>query len=78
MKRSEMVSKIERYMDENFPMETLYNDVRAKELLRLLEDNGVYPPQVEKKCEEPYLQVYVDKIDIPHWIILGWDDEETE
>lgn len=48
-------------------------------ILEALLDAGMYPPDTNlKDCSDPVVQVYVDDIDIPHWVTLGWDDEEKE
>lgn len=37
---------------------------------------GMLPPHTSlENCKDPELQVYVENIDIPQWIILGWDKE---
>jgi hypothetical protein len=76
MKRSEMLLKIEKWLDKTYPDHYLYNDSSAKELLNIIEETGMLPPETNlKDCEDPKLQVYVDNIDIPHWVVLGWDNE---
>jgi hypothetical protein len=48
----------------------------ADKILRDLEEAGMLPPDTSlANCEDPELQVYVDNVDIPHWVVLGWDNE---
>jgi hypothetical protein len=76
MKRSEMLLKIEVWLDKTYLDHYLYNDSSAKELLNIIEEAGMLPPHTYlENCEHPELQVYVENIDVPHWIILGWDKE---
>ena len=76
MKRSEMLLKIEKWLDKTYPDHYLYNDSYAKELLNIIEGVGMLPPHTcLENCEHPELQVYVENIDVPQWIMLGWDKE---
>ncbi len=77
MKRSEMLSRIEKWLDKTYPDHYLYNDSAAKELLDIVEYD-MYPPQVEYECEDPAFQTYISNIDIPHTFMLGWDDEDAD
>jgi hypothetical protein len=47
----------------------------CKEVLDILEEAGMYPPEADTMNNSEHLVLYVDNIDIPHWIRLGWDDE---
>jgi hypothetical protein len=77
MKRSEMLSKIERWLDKTYPDSWIYNDVAAKELLDMVESD-MYPPQVQSTCEDPAFEAYMGNVDIPHNFKLGWDDEDID
>jgi hypothetical protein len=77
MKRSEMLSRIEKWLDKTYPDHYLYNDSAAKELLDLIEED-MYPPEVNSKCADPVFHVHIANIDIPHDFTIGWDDEDHQ
>ena len=47
----------------------------CKEVLDILEEAGMYPPEADTMNNSEHLVLYIDNIDIPHWLRLGWDDE---
>jgi len=76
MKRSEMVSKIASVIINYSVIKRAKALQLAETILQVQEEAGMLPPHTKlKDCGDPELQVYVDNIDIPHWIILGWDNE---
>jgi hypothetical protein len=80
MKRSEMLSKIASVIINYNEVDSVIKREKALEMaetiLQVQEEVGMLPPHTNlKDCDDPELQVYVDSIDIPYWIILGWDKE---
>ena len=75
MKRSKMQSLVAN-MIRLYRLDNVEDMEAADRLLQVLEQEGMLPPHTNlKDCDDPELQVYVDSIDIPYWIILGWDKE---
>lgn len=80
MKRSEMLSKIASVIINYNEVDSVIKREKALEIaeiiLQVQEEAGIYPPDTNlKDCNDPVFQVYVDNIDIPHWVVLGWDNE---
>ena len=48
MKRSEMLLKIEKWLDKTYPDHYLYNDSSAKEFLDIIEGVGMLPPAIQE------------------------------
>ena len=47
----------------------------AETVLEMQEELGMYPPVAETRENSEDLVIYIDNIDIPHWLRLGWDNE---
>jgi hypothetical protein len=76
MKRSEMLSKIASVIVNYSVIKRAKALQLAETILQVQEEAGMLPPHTNlKDCDDPELQVYVDTVDIPYWIILGWDKE---
>lgn len=80
MKRSEMLSKIASVIinfneaHRQTPREGALE--MAETILQVQEEAGMYPPEADTMNNSEHLVLYIDNIDIPHWMRLGWDDEE--
>jgi hypothetical protein len=80
MKRSEMLSKIASVIINYNEVDSIIKREKALEMaetiLQVQEEAGMLPPHTNlKDCDDPVFQVYVDNVDIPHWVVLGWDKE---
>ena len=87
MKRSKMLEKLvfsielhagsdPSWLEHDAKMKQRAYDY-ADKILGDLEEAGMFPPHTNlKDCNDPVFQVYVDNIDIPHWVVLGWDNED--
>jgi hypothetical protein len=80
MKKSDMVSKIASVIiNHNEPISYISREKAldmASCILEVQEELNMYPPETNlKDCTDPDFKMYADNIDIPHWIIMGWDDE---
>jgi hypothetical protein len=75
MKRSE-IQLLVANMIRLYRLDNVEDMQAADRLLQVLEQEGMMPPHTNlKDCDDPVFQVYVDNIDIPHWVVLGWDNE---
>lgn len=76
MKRTEMLKIITNRIKDIRRYDCSEHDV-AIELINEIEEAGMLPPETNlEKCPDPNFQIWSgDSIDIPHWIILGWDKE---
>jgi hypothetical protein len=78
MKRSEAIKNIINVLrlTGNHYCDDSRDEQDAERILKRIELIGMLPPETNlKDCQDPKLQVYVDNIDIPHWVVLGWDNE---
>jgi hypothetical protein len=87
MKRSEAILSIsdklqksqnllDGYKNASINLKCLCDNLAIRILNHCEEEISMYPPDSKNKCNDPALQIWADNIDIPHWIILGWDNEE--
>ena len=79
MKRSEMLSKIAsviiNYNEAHCVIDREKAIEMAETILQVQEEIGIYPPEADTLDNTEHLVLYIDNIDIPHWLILGWDNE---
>jgi hypothetical protein len=82
MKRSEaiqIIGKVLTFGKGGFPLDKKqkYEQMSLADIiLTELEEAGMLPPDTNlKDCPDPDVQLYVNNIDIPHWLVLGWDNE---
>lgn len=79
MKRSEMLSKIASVIINYNEAHCIINRDKAMEMaetiLKVQEELEMYPPEAETMDNTEHLVLYIDNIDIPHWLRLGWDNE---
>lgn len=83
MKRSEMLSHIEddlltltrhRWIERGETEK--WANWTANQILDMIEGFGMHPPDAElDKCSDPVFQIHISNVDVPHWKVLGWDDE---
>lgn len=74
MKRSEAVEEIRKILAMN-GKDNGQGELEEA-ILHHLESLGMLPPNTDiKTCSDPMFQVFIEHIDIPHWIVLGWDNE---
>ena len=74
MKRSEAVEEIRKILAMNGKDDGMGELEEA--ILHHLESFGMYPPDTDiKACPDPVFQVFIEHVDIPHWVVLGWDNE---
>ena len=76
MKRSEMLSKIEKWLDKTYPDHYLYNDSSAKEFLSIIEELGMLPPETKATPEDfSNLDLRQDFLDEHDFTVNRWDEE---
>lgn len=80
MKRSEMLSIIQMYLEESdlsdLPEDA---DYHSRKLLNIIEDAGMLPPALDlgEQCSDPQIDIspsYFEEY-VPQRIIMGWEDE---
>ena len=75
MKRSEALEEIRKILAMNGKDNG--EGELEEAILHHLESLGMYPPDTTiQACPDPMFQVFIEHIDIPHWVVLGWDNEE--
>jgi hypothetical protein len=71
-----MINVLDKAINSQLYLDYLFDEDMLNSVLIAIEKAGMLPPRTSLvDCEDPELQVYVENIDVPHWVVLGWDKE---